>query len=75
MLALYTISATCRVRGVARARDDFSVSVECEDSVSFSSQTVHIKMNSGAGGNIRFLASLYERGEGVSQDFARRTCG
>ena len=40
-------ASTCRVRDVARARDDFSVSVECDDSISFSSQTVHIKMNSG----------------------------
>ena len=40
-------ASTCRVRNVARSRDDFSVSVECDDSISFSSQTVHIKMNSG----------------------------
>ena len=40
-------ASTCRVRDVARARDDFSVSVECDDSISFSSQTMHIKMNSG----------------------------
>jgi len=40
-------ASTCRLRNVARARDDFSVSVECDDSISFSSQTVHIKMNSG----------------------------
>jgi hypothetical protein len=48
--------STCRVRDVARARDDFSVSVECEDSISFSSQTMHIKMNSGT--EIVYSASL-----------------
>ncbi len=37
----------CRIRDVAHVKDVLSVTLECEDSVSFTSRTVQIKVRSG----------------------------
>ena len=38
----------CRVAGVAHDKDGVAVSLDCHDSISFQSETVHFKIHSGA---------------------------
>jgi hypothetical protein len=41
-------TGACRIGSVARDKDGVAVSLDCQDSISFRSETVHFKIRSGA---------------------------